>query len=219
MTLLVAVLFGLLQGLRHAFEPDHVVAISTMLTERQATRARVAYAATWGTGHCSTLLVVGAVLMLARLQVAERVDAAFECTVSVMLIALGVRALGRGLRDVRRAVDRTTAAPAPAPSSAPRRAGALVMGVVHGLAGSGALTALVVARMPSVASGLLEMLVFGAGATLGMSLLAGILGAPLARVLRMRWGAAGLLAATGSASLGLGFVWLLPALARVAVAH
>ncbi len=60
------------------------------------------------------------------------------------------------------------------------------------------------------------MLVFGAGAALGMSLLAGAAGVPLARLLRTRWGMPLLLGATGSVSLGLGLVWLGPAIARLA---
>jgi hypothetical protein len=89
------------------------------------------------------------------------------------------------------------------------------MGMVHGLAGSGALTALVVARLPSPLAGLIFMLVFGAGATLGMSLLAGAAGVPLSGLLRTRWGVPALLAATGSVSLVLGIAWLVPAVRHV----
>lgn len=94
--------------------------------------------------------------------------------------------------------------------------GPLAMGMVHGLAGSGALTALVMARLPSPLLGVVFMTVFGLGATIGMSLLAGVAGVPLTRLLRTRWGMPALLAATGCLSLALGAAWIGPALARVA---
>ena len=208
MTLLVGLLFGLLQGLRHAFEPDHVVAISTMISEQRSSRVRAAYAAAWGIGHATMLVVVGGVLMLLRTRLPPWLESAFDVAVSTMLIGLGLRAVGMALREARG--SRNDAADA-SPRPPWRGMGPLAMGTVHGLAGSGALTALVVARLPSPGAGLLFMIVFGAGATLGMLLLAGAAGVPLSRILRLRWGVAALLGATGSASFVLGVAWLVPA--------
>jgi hypothetical protein len=215
-TLLVGLLFGLLQGLRHAFEPDHVVAISTMISDQRSGRMRVAYAAAWGIGHAAMLMLVGGVLMVLRTELPPRIDAGFELAVSVMLIGLGLRAVHAAWRRA------TPSSRHDVPHAPPRRGwrglGPLAIGMVHGLAGSGALTALVVARLPSPAAGLFFMLVFGAGATLGMSLLAGVADVPLSRVLRKKWGIPALLGATGSVSLVLGFVWLVPAAMHVASA-
>jgi len=86
---------------------------------------------------------------------------------------------------------------------------------VHGVAGSGALTAMVVARCSSMADGILFITLYGAGATLGMAVLAGVAGAPLARLARMRMGRPVLLAITGILSLGLGLVWSFSAAVRV----
>jgi nickel/cobalt exporter len=219
MTVLLALLFGFLHGLRHAFEPDHVVAISTVIAEQRGARARVAYAASWGLGHALTLVSFGAIVMLARAEVPERLDAAFETAVCLMLVGLGARALHRaavGLRGPRREARPSSLHPA---GRGHAGAGAVAMGVVHGLAGSGGLTALVVARMPSVTSGIVVLVVFGAGAAFGMALLAGALGAPLASVMRTRWGTAGMLCATGCASLLLGLVWMAPAVARMVAAR
>jgi hypothetical protein len=211
----VAILFGLLlgffQGLRHAFEPDHVVAISTMVTQARTLRTRVAYAVAWGVGHAVVLLVVGAILMVARAQLPPRLDAAFELAVAIMLVALGVRAILHAAGHAR------PEAPGRSAPQAWRAIGPLAMGMIHGLAGSGALTALVVARLPSRPVGVLFMMLFGAGATLGMSALVGVAGAPLAQVLRTRWGMPALLGATGLLSLGLGLVWLGPAIRDVLV--
>lgn len=215
-TLIVGLLFGLLQGLRHAFEPDHVVAISTMISEQRSNRARIAYAAAWGMGHAAMLTLVGGLLMFLQAELPARLDAAFELAVSLMLIGLGARAVLAAIRELtpRSDVD---------PSHASLRfrwrgIGPLAMGMVHGLAGSGALTALVVSRLPSPTAGLVFMIVFGAGAMLGMSLLAGVAGVPLSRVLRHRWGAPALLGTAGSVSLVLGAVWFAPALRHLVVA-
>jgi len=218
-TVLLGLLFGLLQGLRHAFEPDHVVAISTMLGEQKTMRARLVYASSWGLGHASMLVAVGAVLILLRAELPPRVDAAFELGVSLMLVALGLRAVRHAWRGTRQAHGDHTHAYGPGKgwrSIGPIAMGPLSMGMVHGLAGSGALTALVVARLPSPAVAIAFMVLFGAGATIGMSLLAGAAGAPLTRLLRTRWGMPALLGTTGSLSLVLGLIWILPALSRLA---
>ena len=204
-TVLVGLLLGLLQGLRHAFEPDHVVAVSTMIADKGSLRARIAYAAMWGLGHAATLLAVGAVLMLARSQLPPRMDAAFGVAVAVMLLALGTRALVHAAWRARadshaHGVARTW-----------RAVGPLAMGLVHGLAGSGALTALVVARLPSAGLGVAFMVLFGAGATMGMSLLACFAGLPLSQLSRKPWGLQALLGATGMLSVSLGLLWLGPA--------
>lgn len=215
MSVLLALLFGLLQGIRHAFEPDHVVALSTMIGEQRDARTRIGYAAAWGTGHAATLLFVGALLILLRLELPPRVDASFELAISLMLIGLGARALVGALRFWQRG-GRFGEVPAH-DHHGPRfrSVGPLAMGMVHGLAGSGALTALVVAELPSRAFGVAFIVLFGAGATLGMSLLASVAGVPLRRLLERRWGMPAILTATGCVSLGLGLAWFVPALLRV----
>jgi hypothetical protein len=218
---LLGLLFGLLQGLRHAFEPDHVVAVSTMISEQRSARARIGYAAAWGIGHATTLLLVGALLMLLRAELPARLDAAFELGVSLMLIGLGGRALRHAVRESRD--GRGEAHEHPHSHAHPhggkprgwRSIGPLAMGMVHGLAGSGALTALVVARLPSPVTGVVFIVLFGLGATLGMSLLAGVAGVPLGQLLRTRWGMPALLGITGSVSLALGLTWFLPAATRL----
>jgi len=198
MAVLLGLLLGFFQGMRHAFEPDHVVALSTMITDARSTGRRVAYAALWGVGHAAMLLVVGVLLMAARAQLPKRIDAIFEVGVSLMLIVLGARALLQIAKGAR----------ADGIHARWRPIGPLAMGMVHGLAGSGALTALVMARLPSLSLGVAFMLLFGVGGAMGMSLLAGAAGEPIKRILRWRFGMPALLGTTGSLSLVLGVMWL-----------
>jgi hypothetical protein len=214
-TVVLGLVLGLLQGLRHAFEPDHVVALSTMISEERTARARVAYAVAWGAGHALMLIVVGAMLMALRAELPARVDAGFEVAVSLMLVGLGLRAVRQAVREARPHGPALTTSQAHAHASPPQRTwrtvGPLAMGMVHGLAGSGALTALVVARLPSPLIGMGFIALFGVGATVGMALLAGAVGVPLARLLQLRWGMPALLGTTGGLSLVLGLLWVAPA--------
>jgi hypothetical protein len=91
----------------------------------------------------------------------------------------------------------------------------LLVGAVHGLAGSGALTALVVAMLPSTSARLIYIAVFGIGSTLGMAALSGMLGWPLARFGSHRAVARGISLAVGCLSTALGLAWGYPLLARI----
>jgi len=174
-----ALLFGIVLGMRHALEPDHLAAVSTLVTD---TRRRVPPAllgAVWGVGHTASLLGVGFVLALVKAELSARLANAFELCVAVMLIVLGVRALWRarlgahvhtGPSDHVH-IGRLTITGQP-----------FVIGLVHGLAGSGALTALVLAELPTTSSRLIYMGLFGLGSALGMALLTGLVGLPLARL-------------------------------------
>src|SRR5206468_8636352 len=87
---------GALLGMRHALEPDHLTAVSTLMTSSPGERSRVRAAmlgASWGIGHTLSLVVVGAVLVMLRAQMPARIADLFELSVAIMLIALGIRAI------------------------------------------------------------------------------------------------------------------------------
>jgi hypothetical protein len=86
---------------------------------------------------------------------------------------------------------------------------------MHGLAGSGALTALVVTLLPSMATRLAYLALFGAGSIVGMAVLSGLLGWPLARLWNHRWLGRGLSLLVGCVSTALGLSWAYPILARM----
>lgn len=195
LTLLGCVL-GLASGIRHAVEPDHLAAVSTLVAQQRSARDSVRFAATWGLGHGLMLVVVGGVLLVLRAHMPVAMEEGFELAVGVMLVILGARALQQAFH-------------ARLPHTHPKPHGLrpLVIGVVHGLAGSGALAALAATRSPSVASGLLFLGLYGAGAMLGMAGLAGLAGVPLARLLRAERAGRVLLTATGALSLLMGLGW------------
>jgi len=218
LTTVTAWFLGLLLGMRHALEPDHLAAVSTLVTEEDDPRSGLFLGAWWGLGHTLALLAMGAVLALLRTNLSERLTAAFELAVSLMLLLLGVRALVRARAEMTRGEPqrhehhgRLHVHPGQiAHVHLGRRAFAvrpLVVGVIHGLAGSGALTALVLAGFDSNAQRLAYTLVFGGGSVLGMALLSGLAGWPLARLLRTPRARGWTSAVAGTLSVVMGLLW------------
>ena len=217
---------GSLLGMRHALEPDHLAAVSTLVTGERTSVKAALLGACWGLGHTCSLIVVGSILVILRAEMPERIADGFEFCVALMLIGLGLRAIYLAARQGQagpahihhhgHTVHEHHGAPAHVHIGAwtlARRP--LIVGAVHGLAGSGALTALVVATLPSTAARITYMLVFGLGSTLGMAALSGLLGWPLARAGRHRGLARALSLAVGFVSTTLGVFWGYPLLGRL----
>ncbi len=193
---LVGCVLGLASGVRHATEPDHLAAVSTLVAQQRSAKNSMRFAATWGLGHGLMLLVVGGVLLTLRAHMPRALEESFELAVGVMLVFLGARALQQAFH-----------AREPHSHARPHALRPLAIGVLHGLAGSGALAALAATRSPSLASGLLFLGLYGAGAMLGMAGLAGIAGVPLARLLHADRAGRIVLTATGALSLLMGLGW------------
>lgn len=196
--LLSAWFLGLVLGARHAFEPDHLAAVATLVsTERRAT----VLGALWGAGHTATLFAVGGALVVLRARLPGPVAQAFEVGVAAMLLLLGTRSIVWAIRARGHAVDHFHVGR----RTLPKRP--FFVGMAHGLAGSGALTALALAAMPSAASALVYLLLFGLGSLLAMAMASGLLGWPLAQAARSR--AAGSLVASlaGALSVVTGLFW------------
>ena len=217
---------GAVLGMRHALEPDHLAAVSTLVAEERRSLQAVFLGVCWGVGHTLALVAVGAAMIVVRAEMPPRMTDVFELGVAVMLVALGMRA-------IRRAALQGPAGPSAVHHHGPlvhrHPAGAthvhvgrwtlarrpLMIGIVHGLAGSGALTALVIATLPTSAARITYMALFGAGSTFGMAVLSGLLGWPLARLggHARTWRTVSLI--VGCLSTGLGIVWGAPLVIRL----
>jgi nitrile hydratase accessory protein len=212
---------GTLLGMRHALEPDHLAALSTLLTGERSVRKAAWLGVYWGIGHTLTLLLAGTLLVVLRAEMPARTSDVLAFAVSLLLVGFGFRAmyLSAGPAPTSPAgPTHTHGAPSRSSSSAgswtlARRP--LLVGAVHGLAGSGALTALVMSTIPTVAARLVYLALFGIGSTLGMAALSGLLGWPIARV-----GTHGIVARSvsltvGSISIVLGLYWGYPLIGRL----
>lgn len=175
---------GFLVGFRHAFEPDHLAAVTTLATRGrgagvgQAARLGVA----WGTGHTASIAAVAAALLFLGLRIPPSVHRMAELGVAFLLIALGLSTLWREARQHRERLGALHAAahatgvdhshPADR-RTAPR---AFVFGIAHGLAGSGAVLVFLVAAATSIGDQMGYLVAFGVGTIAGMSLVSGLTG-------------------------------------------
>src|SRR6266536_1121370 len=92
---------GSLLGMRHALEPDHLAAVSTLVTgprDGRGTYRAMLLGACWGLGHTASLVVVGASLVMLRATMPARATDLFEFFVALMLVALGLRAIHAAAR-------------------------------------------------------------------------------------------------------------------------
>lgn len=217
-SLLAIMAVGFFLGMRHAADPDHVIAVSTIVS-READMKRAALIGTaWGIGHTLTILVVGSVIILFRITLPARVGLTMELAVGVMLILLGLRNL-RGLFAwslehpetnpnrggehvhyhahgdyVHAHVYAREEGHQHDPQRTPvavmdrwfkrfdlyRWARPLIVGVVHGLAGSAAIALLVLGAIPTARWAIVYLAVFGIGTILGMMLITIMIGSTFA---------------------------------------
>ena len=210
--------FGSLLGMRHALEPDHLVAVSTLMTGERTSAQAAWLGACWGLGHTLTLLTAGALLVVMRAEMPAFAAEAFEFGVVALLVGFGARATYQGMYLNAPGPTHTHTklrTPTRTPIGRWTHARPLLVGAVHGLAGSGALTALVVATLPSTATRLSYLASFGLGSILGMAALSGVIGWQIARLGAHRTVARTVTVAVGCLSTILGLVWGYPLITRL----
>lgn len=196
------IVLGLLVGLRHAFEPDHLTAVSTLVGETHDLRGGARLGVLWGIGHTISIVAVGVILMLLGASLPPRAAAIFELGVAAMLVVLGARAIAVAARAGVHAGHVHVA------SSASWRP--FAVGLVHGLAGSGALTAIVFAELDGAIARVIYLALFGAGSIGGMALASGVAGATLHEVSRSQRTRRWIGVATGIVSITVGILWTIP---------
>jgi ABC-type nickel/cobalt efflux system permease component RcnA len=192
--IITALAVGFFLGLRHALDPDHIVAVSTIVSECKSLRRSSLVGTFWGLGHTFSLLLVGLAVIALKVNLTERVAVWMEFAVAVMLVGLGIKAVVTALRGWRLHLHKHEHGgrphvhlhlhkPGEAETHQHRHLIGLgtkpfLVGMVHGLAGSAALMILVVATIPSAVAGLIYVAVFGVGSVGGMLLMSSIISLP-----------------------------------------
>jgi high-affinity nickel-transport protein len=188
---------GLILGMRHSTDPDHVVAVSTIVSKQRSIRHAAMIGTVWGFGHTLTIFIVGSMIILFGVVIPPRVGLSMEFSVALMLILLGVLNLTGVMqkitsffevRDrVENAASRRSILRLPTPTTGIlARFGVyqcvrpLVIGIVHGLAGSAAVALLVLSTIHSPLWATLYLLIFGIGTMAGMMCMTAAMAVPLA---------------------------------------
>ncbi len=190
---------GLLVGMQHAFEADHVAAVSSVVSRKRGVRAISWHGAVWGIGHTLTLLLVAGTCIVFRSSVDPQLATVLEFIVGLMLVALGAHVLwrlwqdrvhfgvhshGDGTRHLHAHSHRGEHGPHQHsahehehPDALPWRT--LLVGTMHGMAGSAALVVLTASSIDSPWWGIAYVLTFGLGSVAGMTILSAIIAVPL----------------------------------------
>lgn len=191
-------LLGLITGLRHSMEADHVAAVSTILATGKSKLSRAPLLGLlWGVGHTATLFVAGLIVLLLAISIPEKISGTLEFGVGMMLVFLGASTLtgfniGKFLRGmIRRGnhahvhVHKDTGMVHSHDHDHHQDHGhghkSLIVGMVHGMAGSGALMLVVLSTISSVPLGLAYIAIFGAGSIASMAAMSALIGLPFAK--------------------------------------
>lgn len=208
-SLLFTLGLGFTLGLRHATEADHVVAVATIVSERRSVLASAVVGMYWGIGHTLSLLAAMLAVLALGMAIPDNVAGLLEFGVAVMIIGLGLRLLwltATGRDHVHHGHDTRSRASGPPPATGWRNSlKALLVGAMHGLAGSAALIVLIqaeVMRQGGTWQGLAYLMLFGIGSMIGMGLMGSVIGLPFA----LRRGSGASLARTLSWLAGIGSV-------------
>ncbi|WOH54346.1 urease accessory protein [Bradyrhizobium sp. sBnM-33] len=216
---------GFLLGMQHALEADHIAAVSSIAARRSRVADIVKHGLTWGLGHTLTLFVfAGAAILLGR-AIPDDVARPMETAVGIVLVGLGAHVLWRLWRDrvhfhqhghddgtVHFHAHSHTGETAPHARAAHIhehgfRWRTLLVGLMHGMAGSAALLVLAVTQASSAAVGLGYIALFGVGSMIGMGALSTAIAVPLAVSARwLTWANRGLQGAVGLTTIAIGIM-------------
>jgi len=227
-------LLGFLLGMRHALESDHVAAVASLVTRSPSMRESIRLGSMWGLGHTLTLFIFGTAVMLLGHMIPDRMALMLEFAVGMMLVMLGIDVVRRFMRErihfhAHRHADGTlhyhahvhtseeahtlsshhdVAHEHQHPNSFPVRA--LLVGIMHGMAGSAALIILTLQTVQSFGMGMLYITLFGLGSIGGMAALSIAIMLPLRHSARRYAGMHQYLKfGIGTATIGLGISMML----------
>lgn len=190
-------LLGFLIGMQHAFEADHVAAVSSMVSSGSSVSRAVGHGLAWGLGHSLILGAFTGLMIGFGLSVSEEWSAIFELGVGLMLVVLGARVLLRLWREggawrahshsdgsshihfVTDKSEHTEQGPAEHEHRQKLPLGTISIGMVHGLAGSGSILMMSAVGLDTPSDAILYVLLFGIGSMIGMGILSAIIALPL----------------------------------------
>ncbi|MED4203933.1 sulfite exporter TauE/SafE family protein [Neobacillus mesonae] len=173
-TLLSILALGFILGLKHAIEPDHVIAVTTIASQSKKLWNASLAGVFWGIGHTATLFIIGIILILIKNDISDKWSMSLEFLVGIMLVYLGIVSI-LSFRKSGREEGHTHTDKSYIKGSYMK---SVVIGLIHGLAGSAAMVLLTMSTVDSVWEGALYILIFGLGTITGMLTFTTIIGLP-----------------------------------------
>ncbi|AIE61435.1 sulfite exporter TauE/SafE family protein [Bacillus methanolicus] len=167
-TVFPILLFGFVLGIKHATEPDHVIAVSTIASRTNKLSRSSLAGIFWGIGHTTTLSVIGMIMIGMEKQIPEKTAMWLELAVGVMIVALGIASFRSAyMNPIRKEMKINHL-----------HAKSILIGIIHGLAGSAGMILLTLTTVDNRLQALLFILIFGVGTIVGMMFFTTILGLP-----------------------------------------
>jgi ABC-type nickel/cobalt efflux system permease component RcnA len=200
----VVALVAMLLGLRHATDPDHIAAVTTLIASgrERATRSAARLGAWWGAGHALTLVLFGVPILVANRYLPERLQQGAETAVAALVVFLALRLLVRwrhGYFDLHAHPDSVQAHK----HRVRTPAGAFAIGLAHGMGGSAGVGVLLLAAIPSETVAIAALVVLALGTALSMTIVTTGFGWTLS-IRRVSGAVAASVPAIGLASLAFG---------------
>ena len=192
--LIILLLYALYEGLIHAFEADHILAVTNIVSQRNNLLPAIKDGIFWGLGHTSTIFLVGIIMIVFKVNIPPGAFSYFEATVGLMLIIVASYRLFLFLRDEQTTISFHKHKHEHAGENKHLHThihlkgknlhkASYGIGIVHGLAGSGTLVVLIMTQIESIANSVLYLVIFGLGSIVGMTCVAGIFSVPFSKKL------------------------------------
>jgi len=192
--LLILLLYALYEGLIHAFEADHILAVTNIVSQRNHLLPAIKDGIFWGLGHTSTIFLVGILMIIFKVNIPDGTFSYFEAAVGLMLIIVASYRLFLFLRDEQTTISFHKHKHEHAGENKHLHThihlkgknlhkASYGIGIIHGLAGSGTLVVLIMTQIKSVANSVLYLVIFGLGSIVGMTCIAGIFSVPFSKKL------------------------------------
>ncbi|MDR0745399.1 MAG: hypothetical protein LBF17_02755 [Mediterranea sp.] len=196
--LFILLIYALYEGLLHAFETDHILAVTNIVSQRNKISPALKDGIFWGLGHTSTIFLIGIIMILFKVNIPDSSFSYFEATVGLMLILVASYRFYVFFKKERSETIHTHEHEHAGENSMPHihvhfrnenlHKASYGIGLIHGLAGSGALVVLVMTQIETLINSLLYLVIFGVGSIIGMALVAGIFSVPFSKKLtHSRW--------------------------------
>lgn len=200
---IAVIFFGFILGLKHSTDADHIVAVSTIVSQQKKLTLASMVGVMWGIGHTFTILIIGSAIIYLKLTISPFVGLFMEFAVGVMIVILGLLSLKKVVKLCPSAEFKQGNTHGVFKSLLLRP---LMIGLVHGMAGSAAVAILVLSAIPNQIYAVFYFIIFGLGTMIGMMLVTMIIGLPYIYSWKLNHFNRFLGLATAAFSIGFGFL-------------